>query len=121
MKSVKIYLRSIEHGGKKSLAMFDSNRNGDIDNLVTNVPSGTSVIWSLDCCSGIKNIIKIYSKKGMRNVFKMDPSKRMFCKGLKLYIPKEAEGEEAYAIDYILCDGSRHSIDPVIKIDPPKQ
>ena len=37
---VKIYLRSIVNEGKNSLAMFDSNRDGDIDNLTTEVDAG---------------------------------------------------------------------------------
>jgi hypothetical protein len=43
MKIVTIYLRSVEQEGKKRLAMFDSNRKGDIDNLTTEVESGASV------------------------------------------------------------------------------
>jgi hypothetical protein len=120
MKTVKILLRSIEQDGKKRLAMFDSNRNSGIDNLTTIVPRGATVIWTMDCNSGIKTISKIYSKSGKRNVFKMDPRKRFLCKGLFLNISREAEGEEAYGIDYILCDGTPHSIDPTIKIPPPQ-
>jgi hypothetical protein len=120
MKTVKIFLRSIEQDGKKRLALFDSNRNAGIDNLTTFVLPGSTVIWTMDCCSGIKTISKIYSKTGKRNVFKMDPRKRFLCKGLFMNISREAEGEEAYGIDYILCDGSSHSIDPLIKIIPPK-
>lgn len=120
MKTVKIYLRSIEQEGKKRLALFDSNRNAGIDDLTTIVQRGATVIWTTDCCSGIKSITKVFSKKGKRNVFKTDPRKRFLCKGLVLNISREAEGEEAYGIDYILCDGSSHSIDPLIKIPPPQ-
>ena len=48
MKTVTICLRSVEQEGKKRLAMFDSNRNGDIDNLTTEVESGSTIIWKLD-------------------------------------------------------------------------
>jgi len=120
MKTIKIYLRSIEQDGKKRLAIFDSNRNAGIDDITTLVPLGATVIWTTDCCSNIKSITKIYSKKGKRNVFKTDPRKRFLCKGLILNTSREAEGEEAYGIDYILCDGTSHSVDPVIKIIPPQ-
>lgn len=119
MKIVTIYLRSVEQEGKKRLAMFDSNRNGDIDNLITEVESGATIIWKLDCLSGIRSITKIFSKSGKRNIFKTDPRKLMFSKGFKLQLTKDAEGEEAYAIEYILCDDTKVTIDPVIRIPPP--
>jgi hypothetical protein len=120
MKKVTIYLRSIEQKEKNHLAMFDSNRNGEIDNLTTLVPSGATIIWKLDFLSGIKSITRIYSKTGKRNIFKSDPRKRLLCKGFMLQLSKDAEGEEAYAIDYILCDDTKVTIDPYIRIPPPK-
>ena len=104
--------------------MLDSNREGDIDNLISVVYAGSTIIWSLDCCSGIKSIIRIYSKEGKRNVFKSDPKKKFLSKSFKLQLEndiaeKEAE-EEAYSIEYILCDGSKRITDPVIRVPPPK-
>ena len=64
MKRVTIYLRSVEQKGEKHLAMFDSNRNGAIDILKTEVQAGATIIWKLDCFSGIRSITKIYSKEG---------------------------------------------------------
>lgn len=119
MKIVTIYLRSVEQEGKKRLAMFDSNRNGDIDNLITEVESGARIFWKLDCLSGIRSITKIFSKSGKRNIFKTDPRKLRFSKGFMLQLTKDAEGEEAYAIEYILCDDTKVTIDPVIRIPPP--
>lgn len=116
---VKIYLRSIEHNGKKSLAMFDSNHNGDIDNLRTKAQAGDKVIWKLDCCSGIKSITKIHSKDGKGNIFKNDPKKLLFGKGFVLQVPEKAEGKEAYTIEYILWDKTKVVIDPYIRIEPP--
>jgi hypothetical protein len=120
MKIVTIYLRSVEQKERKRLAMFDSNRNGDIDNLITVVEAGATIIWKLDCLSGIKSITKIYSKTGKGNVFKNDPRKLPFSKGFRLQLTKDAEGEEAYAIEYILCDETKVTIDPVIRIPPPQ-
>jgi hypothetical protein len=120
MKSIAIYLRSIEKDGIKHLSMFDTNRNHDINNLITTVPQGATVIWTQDSNSGIKSITKIYSKTGKRNVFRTDPAKKLLSSGLQLTIADDAEGEEAYAIDYILEDGTQHTIDPVIRIEPPK-
>ncbi len=120
MKTVTIYLRSVEQEGKKRLAMFDSNGNGDIDNLTTEVEAGATVIWKLDSFSGIRSITRIYSKTGKRNVFKNDPAKRLVWKGFMLQLSKDAEGEEAYNIDYILCDDTKATIDPYIRVPPPR-
>ncbi len=116
---VTIYLRSIGQKENKRLSLFDSNGNGDIDKLVTEVESGAAIVWKLDCMSGIKSITKIYSKTGKRNIFKTDPRKLLFSKGFKLQLSKDAEGEEAYAIEYTLCDDTKVIIDPVIRIPPP--
>jgi len=120
MKTVKIYLRSIEVKGKNRLAMFDSNRNGDIDNLTTDVPPGATIIWTLDCLSGIQSITGIKSKTGKGNIFSSDPRKRLLCKGFTLRLSKDAKGEEAYTVEYILCDDTKVTIDPVIRIEPPQ-
>jgi hypothetical protein len=116
---VKIYLRSVIQNGEKRLALFDTNRNGDINNLTTDVYAGDMVIWKLDCFSGIKSITKIYSKKGERNVFKTDPRKLLFCKAFKLQLAKDVKGTEAYTIEYMLCNKTKVIIDPFIKIQPP--
>lgn len=121
--TVKIYLRSIEQEEKKKrLAMFDSNGNGDIDNLITDVPAGDLIIWKPDRFSGIKSITKIYSKDGIRNVFKEDPRKRLLCKGFKLRLSKDIKvnEREAYTIEYVLNDDTKVVIDPYIRIPPPR-
>jgi hypothetical protein len=119
--TVKIYLRSIVHNDVKRLAMFDTNRNGDINNLTTDVPPGARIIWKLDCFSGIKSITKIYSKNGERNIFKEDPRKRLLCKGFKLQLSEDVKvnDTEAYTIEYVLSDGKKVIIDPFIRIPPP--
>jgi hypothetical protein len=119
MRIVTIYLRSIKLNEENHLAMFDSNRNGDIDKLTTEVPAGDTVIWKLDSLSGIRSITKIYSKTKERNVFKTDPRKRLLCKGFKLQLTNDAKGTEAYAIEYILYDGKELKTDPMIRVIPP--
>jgi hypothetical protein len=119
MKIVTIYLRSIGQKENKRLSLFDSNGNGDIDDLITEVESGAAIIWKLDGLSGIKSITKIYSKSGKRNIFKTDPRKQLFSKAFKLQLSKDAEGEEAYTIEYVLSDDTKVIIDPVIRIPPP--
>jgi hypothetical protein len=116
MKTVSIYLRAID---QNRLSLFDSNRNGAINDLTTEVRRGSVIVWKLDCNSGIKEITKIASKSGKKNVFINDPVKRRFFKGFTLQIPLEANGEEAYTIDYILCNGEKITIDPYIRIIPP--
>ena len=117
--AVKIYLRSLVKNGEKHLAMFDTNHNGDIDNLTTVVPRGENVIWKLDCCSGIKSITKIYSKNKERKVFKSDPTKLLLCQGFKLKTSESEIETEAYTIEYILSDETKVVIDPYIRIVPP--
>ena len=134
---VKIYLRAIvkdgivKYGkvkggrvedGKDHLAMFDSNRFGAIDDLTTDVPARATIIWKLDCCSGIKSITRIYSKEKQHPVFINEPRKRLLCKGfiLRLELPEAKEvREEKYSIECILCNDDKLSIDPVIRVPPP--
>ena len=96
MTTVYIYLRSVKAEGREALALFDSNRCGAINNLVTEVPAGAKIIWRPDCCSGIKEIVSIRSKSGKGNVFTTDPKKKLLCRGLILQLAKTAEGEEEY-------------------------
>ena len=119
MKKVKIYLRSILVDKKVRLMLFDSNRNGAINDLVTVVPAGSKIIWKRDRCNGIKKILRIYSKKGQGNIFRTEPRKCWFFNAFYLKLSNEAEGEEAYSIDYLLHNKTRVTIDPVIKIPPP--
>jgi hypothetical protein len=121
MKRVTIFLRAIQRNGKNHLALFDSNQQGDIDNLITDVPAGYSVIWRLDSNSGITNITKVYSNEDVHKVFVTEPRKRLFCKGFKMKISKDTKKgeEEKYSIACILSDGSELNIDPVIRVLPP--
>jgi hypothetical protein len=116
---VKIYLRSIVKDGENSLALFDSTRKGDINDLETVVSGGTTIIWKLDCCSGIKRISRIYSKEKEHPVFKSEPKKRFLCKEFKLQLEKGAEGKEKYTIECILRNNTELIVDPYIRIPPP--
>jgi hypothetical protein len=118
--TVKIYLRAILKNGENSLALFDSNRSGDINDLITDAYPGDKVIWKLDCCSGIKSITRIYSKEKEHPIFKSDPKKRSLCKVFELQVPETAKPEvrEQYAIEYILRDDTRMTIDPYVRIPP---
>jgi hypothetical protein len=113
---VKIYLRAIKRDGEDYLALFDSNRNGDINNLETVVEGGSTVIWQLDCCSGIKNITRIFSGEKEHPIFKSNPVKRFLCKGFKLQIEKGAKGREKYAIECTLNNDRELNIDPFIRV-----
>lgn len=118
--TVKIYLRSILKDKKNCLALFDTNRNGDINNLETVVPSGSKVIWELDYLSGIKIITKIGSKEKNSQIFKSDPRKGWLNKGFEIQLPEfKEERREAYNIEYILSDGTKMIIDPYIRVVPP--
>jgi hypothetical protein len=116
---VKIYLRFIVKDGENRLALFDSNRKGDINDLTTDVQTGATIIWKLDSCSGIKSITRIYSNEKEHPVFKSDPKKRFLCKGFKLQLEEGAKGLEKYTINCILYDGTELIIDPYIRVPPP--
>lgn len=118
---VKIYLRSILKDKVNSLALFDSNRDGDINGLITTVEAGDTIIWKLDCCSGIKSITRVYSKEDKHTIFINQPEKQLACKGFKLHleIPEEKEERiEKYTIECILCDNTPLIIDPFIRVPP---
>ena len=116
--TVKIYLRAIKQGDANRLALFDSNRCGDINDLTTNVYPGDTVIWKLDCCSGIKSITNIYPKK-IPGDFKVIAKPQRLCKGFKFQIEEGAKGTANYCIDFILCDKTEVTIDPYIRVLPP--
>jgi hypothetical protein len=132
MKKVKIYLRSVEsrpveispgsQKGKNCLALYDSNRNGAIDDLLTDVQPGSVVIWQLDRCSGIRNITRVYAEN-KSNIFRTEPRKRWICNGFKLNVSKDAEESkvcEKYYIEYIPCNSKEPvTIDPYLRVPPP--
>jgi len=117
---VKIYIRSIVNDGRNRLALFDSNRNGDIDDLITGVNAGDTIIWKLDCCSGIKSITKIYPKEKDPGAFEVNAKPQMFCKGFKFQIEKGVEGTANYCIKCVLCENTEVIIDPYIRVPPPR-
>jgi hypothetical protein len=128
---VKIYLRAIVQDTLKvkvnHLALFDSNRNGEIDTLKTVVKEGDTILWKLDRCSGIKSIEKIYPDRNLPHpVFKTEPTKLLLCKGFKLQIEKglvvapDNYVEEKYFIKCTLCDNTDLTIDPYIRVEPVK-
>jgi hypothetical protein len=119
MKKVKIYLRSIVVDDQSQLMMFDSNRNGSINNLATTVLAGSTIVWKLDRKNGIKRIERIYSKTGNGTIFRTEPHRFWIFKSFRLKTSRDAEGEEAYNIDLVLCNNSRLTIDPIIIIKHP--
>jgi len=116
---VTIKLRAIVKDKIPCLAMFDSNRKGDINNLETVVKAGYKIFWVLDDDPGIGEIIDIYSKEKQSIVFKNGIVRTP--KGIELQIPDIIEGVlEAYIIEYILDEKKiKIKIDPYIRIEPP--
>jgi hypothetical protein len=120
-KTVTIYLRAIIKDKTNCLALFDTNRRGEINNLETVVEPGSKIVWELDWLSGIKNIVSIRSKETNPSILKLE------LKGMKpgeftLQLPPGLNRAlEAYIIEYILDDkdNTRVIIDPYIRIEPP--
>lgn len=122
MSRVKIYLRSIKLKERNFLALFDSNRDGAINDLVTVVRSGDKIIWKPDRRSGIKCITNVYPKEKEGKIFLEKPKKRFLARGFYLIAPEVSkEAEQAYNIDYRTCDDTEVSIDPFIRVIPPDQ
>ncbi|NBC83510.1 MAG: hypothetical protein GVY19_09020 [Bacteroidetes bacterium] len=120
MNKIKIYLRSVNNDNEKRLALFDTERNGAIDELVTYANPGDLIIWKLDNCSNIKTIDSIFPKLKDGKIFRGgNPKKGNRGKTWKYRIPKDAEGDEAYGIGYTIGDGTSHIVDPQIRIKPP--
>jgi hypothetical protein len=118
--TVKIYLRAIKQGKVNSLAMFDSNGQGGINDLTTDAYPGDTVIWKLDCCSGIKSITKIYPKENDPGAFKVNATPQTLCKGFKFQLEKGVKGTANYCIKCILCENTEMIIDPYIRVPPPR-
>jgi len=116
--TVTIYLRAIVIKKKDHLVLFDSNRNCDIDNLITDVKKDDTIDWELDCNSGIKSISSIYSKEDKHPVFKKNPKKKESGKGFELNLENAEQGEEKYAIECILDNDAKLITDPYIRIPP---
>ena len=116
---VTIKLRAIIKDKKHCLALFDSNRRGDINNLETVAIPGSTIVWVLDDESGIKHISKIYSSEKESKIFPgvLDMKSP---EGFVLHIPDSLRvALEAYVIEYVLEDNTRVTIDPYIRIEPP--
>ena len=122
---VKIYLRSIVREKEKYLGLYDSNGNVAINDLVTDVLPGATIIWKLDCRSGIKSIARIYSEAKAHPIFKSEPEKRLLCEEFKfqveegLVLTPGKDIQEKYTIKCILYDNTELIIDPVIRVPPP--
>lgn len=135
MKIVRIYLRSLsipkdlEKFGKQSkpdvtekLMLYDSNRNGAINDLVTIVPSGALIVWKRDRCSGIRKITRIEAKEGKGAEFWVKLRRRFFCEGFIMRAPIVKETLELpYNIEYLPYGTEKNpvNIDPFIRVSPP--
>ena len=134
MKKVRIYLRSLlvpkdlEKKAKKEkvdvinkLLLFDSNRNGAVNDLVTKVYSGDLIIWKLDRCSGIRKITKITPKEGKEEEHWKKIKPRLICEGFIMRAPDVEEITEfPYNIEYLPYGKGKDPviIDPTIRIYP---
>ena len=127
MKKVKIYLRAVLQGENEKLSLFDSNDQADFNNLVSQAYPGDVIIWTPDSKSGISEINSVKAKG--KEVIPFNPKKRLFCKGFKYCVPKDAkaqlpEGQKEvdiiYDIEYTR-NGKKESIllDPTIKVKIP--
>jgi hypothetical protein len=123
---IKVFLSSVQcdlgSGMENCLHLRDSNGKVGVNNLKTEVQSGSKVSWELEKKSGIKSITRIWGTEKQLNdrVFKSEPKKTIFTRvhqGDIIDTDKELEGK--YNIEYILDNGRKILIDPYIKIIPP--
>jgi hypothetical protein len=122
---VKVFLSSVQmdlgNGMENCLQMHDSNGNSGVNNLKTEVKSGSKVCWVLDNESGIKSITRVWGTEDQSKdkVFKKEPKKTLITRvfqGDVVDTTTELEGK--YDIEYILNNGTKITIDPYIKIIP---
>ena len=124
MKHKKIYLRTIVNNDDTKLSLFDSDGQGDINNLVTVGEAGGRIVWRPDVFSGIKRIVSIYPKlKNDTKLFKHELKRSRFNRNqLSLKIPKDFHGKEEYGIIFETRDGRIIDVGPhIIVPEPPPQ
>lgn len=130
-KTVTVYLRSVVKDKRDCLAIFDSNRKGDINNLETVVHPGDKLVWELDSLHGIKEIVSIRSKEVNPKLI-LEPLTAKSPHGFQIMVPDSPiRALEAYIIEYIIEveKGEKGGkvvmvdktviIDPYIRIKPP--
>jgi hypothetical protein len=120
---IKILVRAIKRGPNDHLAMVDSKRQGNIDALITEAKPGETISWSLDSFSGIDHIEKIYTRAHNPRIFRTHID---YPGPFTLHIPERANigltrpYKEKYFIKCRLTEGRSITIDPFIKIPPPR-
>ena len=104
--------------------MCDSKGNGAINDLISEVQGGDTIIWKLDNLSelipDIEHITKIEYKSGDKEIF--DNGVTQYYKGFKLLTSENNSGRELkakYVIECQLSDNTFVAIDPYIRIPPP--
>lgn len=124
---VKIFLSSVQsdigNGMENCLHMRDSNGKVGVNDLKTDVPSGSKVCWVLEKESGIRSIIRIWITEKQPNgkVFKKEPKKTTITRVFQAdLVDSDIELEDKYFIKYIIDDGTEMIIDPFIRIPPPR-
>ena len=122
---VKIFLSSVQsnigNGMENCLHLRDSNNQVGINDLRTEVPSGSKVCWVLEKESGIKSITRIWvtENKPHGKVFKNEPKKTTITRVFQGdSVDSDIELEDKYYIKYIIDNGTEMIIDPFIRIIP---
>jgi hypothetical protein len=124
---VKIYLRSVQRdlgrGVENCLYMRDSNGSEGINDLETTVRGGSGVSWELEKNSGIKSITRVWVTDSTPHgkVFKNEPKKGIITRVFQAeMVSSDKELEDKYNIRYITDKGEEYTVDPFIRIPPPK-
>jgi hypothetical protein len=135
---VKIYLKIKKINGKRYFSMYDSNdpkkvvegilEEGQVTTikLTTFVNPGMTVIWKRKLFSGIRQINKIVTTKGVGRIITEDPKIKSLGKGFKLTLDKEIwiGDDEEYIEDHYIIefidrrDKERWTIDPYLRVKP---
>ncbi|HOW38931.1 MAG TPA: hypothetical protein PL123_00195 [Bacteroidales bacterium] len=124
---VKIYLRAVRSdlgsGIEDCLYLRDSNGVEGINNIETVVPGGSKVSWDLEKDSGISSISKIWVEDRIPKgkVFKGEPRRGLLAKSFQAdIVVSDSELKDKYKIRYILNNGKEVTVDPFIRIPPPR-
>lgn len=113
-----VYITIRLQAGSTQLYLEDSQgHSGGAPGFFTNVNRGDTIYWQLADNSGIDDITSIRSKSGAFTIFNPgSPSKNGH--GWKGKVKNDADGENAYDIDYVV-NGREYTEDPDIKVMPP--
>ncbi|MBK9392172.1 MAG: hypothetical protein IPN68_19040 [Bacteroidetes bacterium] len=125
MVTIFLRVKIVKKGKNIGYELFLRDTNGNSGNHTHKaiVDSGSKVAWELEKKSGIKDIARIWvsDKNPAGKVFKTEPQRvglrKIFIVDI---VETRKELEDEYFITFVTDNGTVVSIDPFIRIPPPR-